>query len=101
MFFFSFLLLLLCVVVFQHYALVEYRDMASVNRLIANTQHFPNEKRIPAQSRFIFFRKNGNQKSSSNDHFDNRITVDRPKELVDTDLLTAESVSMYTCKWVQ
>ena len=79
---------------FQHYALVEYRDKTSVDQLIANTQHFPNEKRIPVQSRFIFFRKNGKLKSS-NDLHDSRVTVDRPKELVDADLQASQSVS--TC----
>ena len=79
--------------IFQHYALVEYRDLVSVKRLIANTQHFPNEKHIPVQSRFIFFRKNGGQNAALNDKLESRIIVDRPKELADSDLLNVQSVS--------
>ena len=39
----------------QNYTLVEYRDCASVDDVLANSKQFPNGDHIPVQSRLLYY----------------------------------------------
>ena len=39
----------------QNYTLVEYRDDSGVDNVLASCRQFPNQDRIPVQSRLLYF----------------------------------------------
>lgn len=54
-----------CVFNLKHYMLLEFRDTLSLSRLSAKVNQFPNLRRIPIESRFLYFRPAHHRSNSS------------------------------------
>ena len=79
---------------FQAYALIEYKDSVSIDRLSSETNHFPNDMRIPIKTRsFVYRNKHGHVNSDLATNSFKRVVKNYGLcVLEDADLLKCSSV---------
>ena len=88
-----FYMCLFCVFNLKNYILLEYRDISSLSLLSANVNQFPNLRRIPIESRFLYFRPSHHRSSSSGIKTQKVLVSDLDAcRLCDDDLQTCSTV---------
>jgi len=81
----------------QNYTLVEYRDDASVDNVLAGSKQFPNVDHIPVQSRLLYYHTGRDRLNSSSHrgfHVSHREFVDNYRLNVLTELALQKCTSV-------
>ena len=85
--------------ILQNYALVEYWDKKSLNKLFSTVKHFPNIGRIPFSSHFLYYRNNQRQRKRIHNktYLKCHIVKDyRNIDLNKSDFAACENVRLYS-----